>query len=108
MATRKSVPSEEVGRFYELQQELAERRRAPYRLTKDIVIQPMTRKQARAMRDAEGDDAQLRILLGDQFGAVEALYDERPFDEWIAFQRDLYAYFYGAGSTELPGGSSGS
>ncbi|QIS16596.1 hypothetical protein [Nocardia arthritidis] len=109
MATRKSsTAAEAVGRFFEIQQELSDRRRGPYQLTKDIVIQPMTRRQAIAMRDAEGDEEQLKILLGGQYEAIAALYDDRPFDEWVAFQRDLYAHFYGAGAAELPGGSSGS
>lgn len=97
-----------AGRFYELQQELGGNRRGPYRLTDDIVIQPITRRQLKAMRAAQSEDEQMEILLGDQCEAVEALYSERPFDEWLAFQHDLYAFLFGAGAAELPGGSEGS
>ncbi|MFI7001335.1 hypothetical protein [Nocardia sp. NPDC050175] len=97
-----------TGRFYELQEELGGRRRGPYRLTDDIVIQPITRGQLKAMRAAQSEDEQLEILLGDQYAAVEALYAERPFDDWLAFQHDLYAFLFGAGAAELPGGSEGS
>ncbi|MEV6063870.1 hypothetical protein [Nocardia asteroides] len=96
------------GRFYEIQQELAARRRGPYHLTAEISIQPMTRRQAKALRDTGDEDEQLAILLGDQHQAVEDLFDDRPIDEWIAFQEDLYAHFFGEGATQLPGGSEGS
>ncbi|MFD3511130.1 hypothetical protein [Nocardia sp. NPDC058666] len=111
MATpRKSTiaGTSDEGRFYEIQQELAARRRGPYHLTAEISIQPMTRRQAKALRDTNDEDAQLAILLGDQHDAVENLFDDRPIDEWIAFQEDLYAHFFGEGSAQLPGGSEGS
>lgn len=96
------------GRFHELQQELAPRRRAPYRLTDDILIPPVTRGQVLALRRTRDDDEQMAIVLGDQHDAVEALFAERPLDEWYAFQRDLYAHLFGQGAAELPGGSQGS
>lgn len=96
------------GRFFEIQQELSVKRRGPYHLTADIAIQPLTRKQARALRETNDEDEQLAILLGDQYDAVENLYADRPLDEWVAFQNDLYAHFYGEGATALPGGSEGS
>ncbi|MFC3963511.1 hypothetical protein [Nocardia jiangsuensis] len=96
------------GRFHELQQELAPRRREPYRLTDDIRIPPVTRGQVLALRRTNDDDEQMAIVLGDQQAAVEALYAERPVDEWYAFQRDLYAHLFGQGAAELPGGSPGS
>ncbi|MFC4126437.1 hypothetical protein [Nocardia rhizosphaerae] len=116
MATQRKTPAttatkprvSDEGRFYEIQQELAAKRRGPYHLTEDIVIQPMTRRQAKALRTTEDEEEQLAVLLGDQFDAVEELFDDRPLDEWIAFQEDLYAHFFGAGATELPGGSEGS
>jgi hypothetical protein len=106
-STAKAVGGD-TGRFYEIQQELAGQRRGPYRLTEQIVIQPMTRKQARALRDEQDEDRQLAILLGDQYDAVEDLFADRPIDEWIAFQNDLYEHFFGEGALELPGGSQGS
>ncbi|MGV9822406.1 hypothetical protein [Nocardia xishanensis] len=107
--TSEAADKAEVGgRFYELQQELAPRRRAPYRLTHDIAIPPVTRGQLLALRRTQNDDEQMTIVLGDQYEAVEALFAERPLDEWYAFQRDLYAHLFGQGSSELPGGSQGS
>ncbi|MFI9508426.1 hypothetical protein [Nocardia sp. NPDC052566] len=103
-----AAKAEVGGRFHELQQELAPRRRAPYRLTDDIAIAPVTRGQLLALRRTNNDDEQMVIVLGDQYEAVEALFADRPLDEWLAFQKDLYAHLFGQGSSELPGGSSGS
>jgi hypothetical protein len=108
-ARKTSAPgTSDEGRFYEIQQELSRKRRGPYWLTGDIAVQPITRRQAKAMREAETEDEQLAVLLGDQYEAIEALFDDRPIDEWVAFQEDLYAHFFGEGSTALPGGSEGS
>lgn len=105
-----AVPIEDVpeGRFYELQKELAPRRRTPYRLTRDIVIHPLTKRQAETIRDSNDETEQLKTLLGEHHDAVNALYDARPLEEWVAFQRDLYDHFYGEGAAQLPGGSQGS
>ncbi|MFX0581185.1 hypothetical protein [Nocardia nepalensis] len=96
------------GRFYELQTELAPKRRVPYRLTDDIEIPPVTRAQVLALRRTRDDDEQMVIVLGDQYQAVEELFADRPHDEWFAFQSDLYAHLFGQGAGELPGGSQGS
>ncbi|MBF6332374.1 hypothetical protein [Nocardia transvalensis] len=106
--SRSSARGSDEGRFFEIQAEVAARRRGPYVLTPDIVIQPITRGQAKAMREARDENEQLRILLGEHADAVEALFDDRPLDEWVAFQRDLQQHFYGQGATEIPGGSQGS
>ncbi|WP_225725466.1 MULTISPECIES: hypothetical protein [unclassified Nocardia] len=97
-----------MGRFYELQQELSSRRRAPYRLTADIAIPPVTRGQLKALRSTRDDDEQMAIVLGEHAAAVEDLFADRSVDEWYAFQRDLYAHLFGQGAAELPGGSEGS
>ncbi len=34
--------------------------------------------------------------------------DDRPLDEWVAFQTELQEHFYGKGAADLPGGSTGS
>ncbi len=105
MATRKTPE----GNFYRLQQEAAQRRKEPYVLTEDITINVITRKQAKEMQKAGNNpEMQLRILLGEHFDAVDALYDDRPIDEWVAFQRDLLQHYYGTGAVDVPGGSQGS
>ncbi|WP_327139332.1 hypothetical protein [Nocardia sp. NBC_01327] len=96
------------GRFYDLQQELAGKRRGPYRLTADIEISMPTRGQIRRISQTDDYDEQLAILLGGHVAAVEELYEDRPLDEWAAFQTDLRAHFFGQGAAELPGGSEGS
>lgn len=103
--TGKSAPS---GRFYELQREVAAVRRGPYMLTDEIVIAPLTRRQALALSEEPDEERQLAIALGESYAAVVELFDERPLDEWTAFQQDLYAFFFGEGARELPGGSGGS
>jgi hypothetical protein len=100
--------SDRVGRFHELQQELTPQRRAPYRLTADIAIPPVTRGQLKALRATYDDDEQMAIVLGAHAVAVENLFADRPVDDWYAFQRDLYAHLFGQGAAELPGGSAGS
>ncbi len=96
------------GRFYELRNELAPKRRVSYRLTEDIEIPPVTRGQVLALRGATSDDEQMAIVLGEHYDAVEHLFADRPHDEWFAFQRDLYAHMFGQGAGDLPGGSVGS
>ncbi|WP_032380952.1 hypothetical protein [Rhodococcoides fascians] len=111
MATRTSkspAGTPDEGRFFEIREELDKKRRGPYVLTKDIVINPITRRQAREIRNAKNEDEQLKIILGDNFDAVEALYDDLELDDWVEFQKDLQNHFYGNGATEVPGGSEGS
>ncbi|WP_037162446.1 hypothetical protein [Rhodococcoides fascians] len=108
-ARTKTAGLSDEGRLYEIREELDKKRRGPYILTSDIHIQPLTRGQARKLREARGDeDAQLKIILGEHFDAVNAIYDELPLDEWIEFNKDLNEHFYGRGATEVPGGSTGS
>lgn len=106
--TQSPADTDGVGRFYELTQELAPRRRAPYRLTEDIAIGPVTRGQLKALRATGDDDEQMEIVLGEHAAAVEELFADRPVDDWYAFQRDLYAHLFGQGAADLPGGSEGS
>ncbi len=98
----------EVGRFHQLQAEVAPRRRKPYQLTADIAIPPVTRGQLLALRAESDEDRQIAIVLGEQREAVEALFADRPMEEWAAFAYDLYAYLFGQGATDVPGGSQGS
>ncbi|MCU1644566.1 MAG: hypothetical protein JWN03_4841 [Nocardia sp.] len=107
-STVAKTPGGDEGRFYEIQRELASKRRGPYHLTADVAIQPLTRRQARLLAEIDDEEEQLRILLGDAYDAVDDLFADRPIDEWVAFQNDLYAHFYGEGAMELPGGSEGS
>jgi hypothetical protein len=107
-AVEKDLSEGDEGAFYRIQQELEAKRKGPYVLTKDIVIPPITRGQAKQMRKAPDEEAQLRILLGEHYDAVDKLYDDRPLDEWLQFQKDLPEHFYGKGVMGLPGGSQGS
>jgi hypothetical protein len=107
-STVRTATGGDEGRFYEIQRELAAKRRGPYHLTADIAIQPLTRRQARLLAETDDEEQQLRILLGDAYDAVDDLFADRPIDEWVAFQNDLYAHFYGEGAMELPGGFEGS
>ena len=105
---RKRGADTDAGRFYELQQEVAPARRGPYHLTADIVLPMPTRRQVKKIRDTPSQDQQLEILLGEQLEAVEELFNDRPVDEWMAFQRDYLRHFFGQGATDVPGGSEGS
>lgn len=106
----KKTEDEQVreGRFYELQDQLAPARRGHYRLTPEIVLPMPTRKQLKAFRNAGDDEAKIAALLGEQYHDVDELFEDRPADEWLAFQRDYYDHFFGAGAAALPGGSQGS
>jgi hypothetical protein len=96
------------GRLYEIQREVAAKRKGAYHLVDDIYVQPLTRGQAKAMRKAQGEEAQLRILLGDSYDRIDALFDDKPIDEWVAFQQDMKEHFYGKGVDAVAGGSQGS
>jgi hypothetical protein len=104
----KSTPVEPVGRLYEIRAELEAKRKGPYVLTEDITLEPLTLGKAKKLSKVTGDDERLEILLGDKKEAVEALFEDRPFDEWFAFQKDLLEHLYGKGVLALPGGSQGS
>ena len=116
MAARKTTNPQEpqpdqdkpVGRFHALAQEAAASRRAPYQLTADIVVPAPTLAQIRATRATSNDDTHMEILLGAHHAAVLELYADRDFDEWLAFQKDLYEHFFGQGARDVPGGSQGS
>lgn len=98
----------ETGRLYEIRAELAAKRKGPYVLTEDISIAPPTFKKIKTLRTAKNDEERLAIILGDDRDAIEALFDDQPFDEWIEFQKDLMEHMYGKGVLALPGGSQGS
>lgn len=104
----KRTPKEQVGRFYELRDQLPEQRKSAYQLTEDITVPVMTRRIAREFDAAETSEDKLKVLLGDQYDAIIELYDDRPIAEWRAFQEDLYEHLFGKGSSQLPGGSEGS
>jgi hypothetical protein len=109
MATPKKTPGiSDIGRLHEIQEQAAAESRGPYVLTEDIIIEPLTRRQARTMRAAKSEAEQLEILLGGNREAIEELFDDRDLKEWIIFQKNLQAHFYGPGASELPGGSTGS
>jgi hypothetical protein len=93
------------GRFYELQDQLAPARRGHYQLTPDIVLAMPTRRHLKAFRNAPDDESKIAALLGERYTEVDALFEDRPADEWLAFQRDYYDHFFGAGAAALPGGS---
>lgn len=108
MSTKATKGMSDVGRLHEIRAEMESKRRGPYVLTADITIPELTRGQAKRMRNAKTEDEQMDILLGEQREAIEALYDDRPLTEWVAFQRDLQEHYYGAGVLGVPGGSQGS
>ena len=106
--TKKTDDAVETGRLYEIRAELASKRKGPYVLTEDISIAPPTFKTIKKLRTAKDDEQRLAIILGDDKDAIEALFDDRPFDEWLEFQKDLFEHLYGKGVLALPGGSQGS
>ncbi|MFJ4653853.1 hypothetical protein ACIP5Y_21510 [Nocardia sp. NPDC088792] len=98
----------ESGRFYELRDQAAGARRGPYKLTQDIVFPEMTRRLLKDYAAAPTEEEKAKILFGGYVDAVEALYDDRPIEEWRAFLSDVRAHYFGQGAAELPGGSQGS
>lgn len=104
-----AVEPVESGRFYELRDSVAGNRRGPYKLTENLVFPELTRRRLRECMAAPTVDEQVKILLGgDHEEAVEALYADRPIEEWAAFRKDLLAHYFGQGAEQLPGGSAGS
>lgn len=98
----------ESGRFYEIRDQVSGNRRGPYKLTEDIVFPEMTPRLMRQYNAEEDLTKKMHVLLGGHFEDVEALYDERPIEEWNAFLRDLRAHYFGQGAEDIPGGSNGS
>ena len=93
-----------VGRFYDLQRETAVPE--PYVLTEDITISPLTRAQFVALGDAGNDEeAQNRAMLGQQYDAVVALFQDAPQAVWNAFTVDLSKHMFGLGVEQAPGKS---
>ncbi|MGW5267262.1 hypothetical protein ACWEQ4_01295 [Rhodococcus sp. NPDC003994] len=108
MTTKNTPGLSDEGRLYEIQAEVARTAKGPYVLTPDIVVQPLTRGQAKKMRTAENEEVRARILLGDAYDAADALFEDRDVREWVQFVKELQDHFYGKGATEVPGGSQGS
>lgn len=101
----KAVPSKEpAGRFYDLQKEV--KAPTPYVLTEDITILPLTRRQFVELGQANDDeDAQNRVVLGDNYDAVIALFNDQPLAVWNAFTTDINRHLFGSGVEEAPGKS---
>lgn len=94
---------EPVGRFYDLQKEVGAP--APYVLTEDIVIPPLTRGQFVELDRAPDDDAQNRVIFRDQYDAVMALFEDQPLAVWSAFTTDINRHLFGLGVEQAPGKS---
>ena len=92
-----------IGRFYDLQRETETPK--PYVLTEGITIQPPTRAQYRQLDKVEDQDEIDRVIFGENYEAINALYDTRPIEEWRAFMADFNRHFFGIGVEEAPGKS---
>lgn len=120
MPPRKKEPADDkpVGRFYELRDQVAGNRRGAYRLTEDIAFPELTYSRVKEYTAAPTNEEKTRLLLGGHYegdevvgghyDAVEALYSDRPIEEWQAFMVDVRAHYFGQGAQEIPGGSNGS
>lgn len=111
-APRKTVKSkaiepadDHIGRFYQLQREVAPKRKGPYQLTADIFLTMPSKDSVDQFREAATTEDKFRALLGDSYEAVDALFGPEGQDLWLAFQADFYAHFFGQGANQLPGGS---
>ncbi|WP_433568061.1 hypothetical protein ACQP1O_43235 (plasmid) [Nocardia sp. CA-151230] len=92
-----------IGRFYDLQQEIDVPK--PYVLTEDITISPLTRRQFIEIETAENETAAERIIFGEQYDAVIALFEDQPYAVWHAFTRDINRHLFGLGVEQAPGKS---
>lgn len=70
-----------------------------------LIIQPPTRRQMRAQRDAQTVDESDRALLGENYDALCAHFDDLPRQHWNDFIDKLTAHFFGPGAGETPGKS---
>lgn len=95
-----------TGRLYLLQQEVELPQ--PYVLNSEITIKPPSHAQMRDLKAAKTDAESNRVILGDQFEAVEALFKERPFQLWEAFWADIAKQFLGPGADDVEGKSQDS
>lgn len=95
------APPIKIGRLAELQREV--KIPEPYVLTSKITIKNPTRGQMKAIRAAKNDDESDKAFFGDQYDAVNALFDDRPEQEWKAFAKDIYEHFFGKGADDVEG-----
>lgn len=72
-------------------------------ITDDIRIPMPTWKQIRAYYKAESADERLAILFGDQFDAVNELFDDKPYHVWQRFIRRVNAQVFGSGAEQVEG-----
>lgn len=96
-------PRKSPGRLYDLQRE--SKIPEPYVLTPEITIQPLTKRQFRALAEDLSDEDQDRVVLGDQYDAVMELFEDKPFQLWKAFTKDLNQHLLGLGVDDVEGKS---
>lgn len=106
MATRNNGPRNNIGRLADLQRET--KLPEPYKLTDDILIPVPTRKTMRDARAAQSVEDYNKTVFGDQWDAINAVFDEQPDALWDAFIRDVGRHFFGAGADDVEGKSQDS
>lgn len=80
----------------------------PIVLTENITIFPPTRAQMREIVANEGDqEAQDRVLFGEKYDAIIALFDDQPYQLWNKFAKHVREAYFGAGSSDVEGKSQG-
>lgn len=106
MTTRNGGPRNNIGRLAELQRET--KVPEPYRLNQDIVIPVPTRKTMREARSAQSAEDYNKTVFGDQWDAINAVFDDQPDALFDAFIRDVGRHFFGVGADDVEGKSQDS
>lgn len=66
----------------------------PYRVTEDIVLQPLTGKQAKELEDISDTDERFKLWFGDQYDAMMDLLDRIPIHYVAPLFRDMAEHFF--------------
>ena len=99
---KKAAPG---GRFAELRAEVSTE---PYVLTDEIKIPPMSRSQVEKYLAATNMEEKFKVMFGDQYEAIKALFADEHHEIWTAFVREIGDFMWGKKADDVPGGSSDS
>lgn len=66
----------------------------PYRVTDEIVLQPLTGKQAKELEDITDTDERFKLWFGDQYDAMMDLLDSIPIHYVAPLFRDMAEHFF--------------
>ncbi len=96
-------PRKNLGRLADLQRET--KVPEPYVLTPEIVIEVPSRARMRAAREAKSPEEYNQTFFGEQYDAINELFDNQPEALYSRFIQDVGDHFFGPGADDVEGKS---